>query len=63
MKTSPLVGLSSAPIMFSSVDLPEPDGPTIEIISPLFTPRVTPSSATVGTAPPYTFFTLSRYIA
>lgn len=32
--TSPKLGLSNAPIMFSSVVLPLPDGPTIETNSP-----------------------------
>src|SRR3712207_7826727 len=36
MNTFPEVGLSRAPMMFKRVDLPLPDGPTIETNSPLF---------------------------
>src|SRR4029077_8554941 len=36
---SPSVGRSSPPIRFSSVDLPEPEGPTIDTISPRATSR------------------------
>src|SRR6266571_4818986 len=34
MRISPLEGRSSPPIRFSSVDLPDPEGPTIETSSP-----------------------------
>ena len=34
MRTSPEVGRSRPPMRLSSVDLPEPDGPTIDTISP-----------------------------
>ena len=40
---SPLVGRSSAPSRLSSVDLPEPDGPTIATSSPRAIRRSTPS--------------------
>jgi hypothetical protein len=35
-------GLIKVPIMLSKVVLPAPDSPTIEIISPLLTTRLTP---------------------
>ena len=38
-RTLPLVGLSMQPITFSSVVLPEPDGPMIATNSPAFTVR------------------------
>jgi len=38
--------------MFSSVDLPEPDGPTIAIASPRSTTRSTPRSASTGGSAP-----------
>lgn len=34
MRISPVVGRSRPPIKFRSVDFPEPDGPTMESISP-----------------------------
>ncbi len=37
--------------MFISVDLPEPDEPTIATISPARIVRFTPSSATTGASP------------
>ena len=43
--TVPLVGRSSPPSMCSSVDLPEPDVPTIATNSPFFTLKSTPSNA------------------
>lgn len=46
INTFPEVGLSRAPIMFNRVDLPLPDGPTIEINSPFFTSKLTSSTAT-----------------
>ena len=38
-------------MMFISVDLPEPDGPTMETISPRSTLMLTPFSAGTATAP------------
>ena len=35
MNTRPLVGLSRPPIMLKNVVLPEPDGPMIEMNSPV----------------------------
>ena len=43
----------------SSVDLPDPDGPTIATSSPRGTEKDTPSSATTGGCSPYTFVTPS----
>ena len=41
----PEVGVSSPPIRFSRVDFPEPDGPTIDTISPRPIDRSTFSNA------------------
>ena len=41
ISTLPVVGVSSAPIMFSSVLLPEPDSPTTATYSPLGTEKLT----------------------
>ena len=41
-RTVPLVGLSRVPIRCSSVDLPDPDGPTTATSSPAATVRLTP---------------------
>jgi hypothetical protein len=46
--TRPLDGASSSPMMFSSVLLPEPDGPMMETNSPASTVRLTFSRATVS---------------
>ena len=46
----PEVGLSSSPRMFSSVDLPHPEGPIIATNSPSSTLNVTLSSAIVSTS-------------
>ncbi len=48
--TSPSVGRSSAPIKFSKVDLPDPDGPAKLTNSPAAISRSTPFSALTGTA-------------
>ena len=45
MRTTPLVGRSSVPMMCSSVDLPDPEGPTIATSSPRCTEKDTPRSA------------------
>jgi hypothetical protein len=37
--------------MFSSVDLPEPEEPTIATISPVCTAKLTPSSAAIRSSP------------
>jgi hypothetical protein len=41
----PSVGFSSWSIIFATVDLPEPDSPTIAIVVPRRTSKVTPSAA------------------
>ncbi len=51
MRTVPVVGRCSAPTTFISVDLPEPDGPTMTTNSPVVTMRSTPSSARTGGEP------------
>jgi len=45
MKTSPLVGTSKQPIIFSRVDFPEPEGPIIEMKSPAEMLKFTLSNA------------------
>ena len=52
MRTVPVDGRCSAPTMLSSVDLPEPDGPTMTANSPASTVRSTPSRARTGGVPP-----------
>ena len=47
----PAVGRSRVPIRCSSVDLPDPDGPTIATSSPCATVKLTPRSATTGGSP------------
>ncbi len=47
---SPSVGESSRPRMESSVDLPQPDGPAIEMYSPFLMSRWMPESACVSTS-------------
>ena len=47
-RTLPAVGRSSVPAMASSVDLPDPDGPTTAVNSPVPTVRVTDLSAATG---------------
>jgi hypothetical protein len=49
--TCPLVGLSSSPIMFSSVDFPEPELPTINTNSPFFMENDTSASARTLVSP------------
>ena len=51
MKTSPEVGVSRAPIMFSRVLLPEPDSPTMATNSPLGTEKVTSFKACTAASP------------
>ena len=58
-RTVPVLGVSSVPIRCSSVDLPDPDGPTIAVSSPAITDRLTSSSARTGGCPGYTFDTRS----
>ena len=48
ISTVPEVGASSSPMMFSNVDLPQPEGPMILRNSPLLTVRFTFSRATVS---------------
>ena len=57
MRTVPAVGLSRVPIRCSSVDLPDPDGPTTAISSPAVTDRLTRSSARTAGDPGYTLAT------
>src|SRR5688572_32794335 len=49
-KYSPLLGLSMRPTMFSSVDLPQPEGPMTATNSPLVSPKSTLSSAVVSSS-------------
>src|SRR5690606_16530120 len=49
-KYCPPEGLSSSPMMLSSVDFPQPDGPIIATNSPLFTCMFTLFSAVVSTS-------------
>ena len=51
MTTCPTVGRSSVPMTFSSVDLPDPDAPTIATSSPRSTVRDTSSRACTGGEP------------
>jgi hypothetical protein len=50
--TRPELGRSSVPIRCSSVDLPDPDGPTIATSSPSQTRKLTPPSASTGGSDP-----------
>ena len=51
MRRVPAVGLSRAPMRFSMVDLPLPEGPRMEMKSPASTLRLTPRRASTGTLP------------
>src|SRR5690606_33767933 len=56
--TTPDVGLSMQPIMFKIVDLPDPDGPVMEMKSPFSTLNDTPRTACTCVFPSgYTLFT------
>ena len=48
--TLPLVGISSPATMFSSVDFPQPDAPTMQTNSPSATSRSIPSMARTALA-------------
>ena len=48
---APPLGRSSRPMMFISVDLPQPDGPTIDRRSPRFTSSRTPRRISLTTGP------------
>ncbi len=62
-RTEPDVGVSRAPIMFSSVVLPQPEGPTIATKAASSTCRLMPSSAMTSTSPiRYRLVTSSRSI-
>ena len=50
-RSGPAVGRSRQPTMFISVDLPDPDGPTMARNSPRSTTRSTPSSARTSIRP------------
>src|SRR5215470_13436174 len=60
--TRPDVARSSPPSRLSSVDLPEPDGPTIDTIWPRGIATVTLSSATTSRRPSNCLHTLARSI-
>ena len=51
ISTLPEVGVSSAPTIFSSVLLPEPDSPTTATYSPLGTEKLTFFSAWTAVSP------------
>ena len=51
IRYEPLVGVSSAPMRFMSVDLPEPDCPTTATHSPRRTSKETPSRARTSSSP------------
>src|SRR3954470_6784593 len=53
MRYVPELGRSRQPTTFSSVDLPDPDGPTIAMASPRSTVRSTPRRAWTGGSEPY----------
>src|SRR3954466_15362119 len=54
--TWPELGVSTPPRMCSSVDLPEPEGPTMATNSPFSTLKLTSSMALICVSPfPYTF--------
>ena len=60
MNTLPFVGLSKSPIMFNSVDFPEPDLPSTSTNSPFFTLNETSRKALTWVSPsPYV---LSRFL-
>ena len=59
---SPDEAVSSPPIKFSSVDLPEPDGPTMDTISPRPIDRSTFSSAVTVRFPWKILLTLASSI-
>jgi hypothetical protein len=52
MRTTPLLGRSSVPMTCSSVDLPDPEGPTIATSSPRSTVKDTPRNANTGGSSP-----------
>ena len=61
IEMSPSVTSSRPAIIRSSVDLPQPDGPTSTMNSPLAIVRLT--SSTARTSPAYTFLTCSSLIS
>src|SRR5579864_3109446 len=62
MRISPALGVSSPPIRFNNVDLPEPEGPTMETSSPRPTSRSTSSRAVTPRLPSKRLDTLVRRI-
>src|SRR5687768_13710575 len=63
MAMRPLDGTSSSPMRFSSVLLPQPEGPMMEMNSPARTSRLMPASATVSMlSVRYNFSTCSSLI-
>ena len=48
---APAVGLSSAPMMFMAVDLPEPDAPMMATNSPSSIEKLTPRRASKAASP------------
>ena len=66
MMTSPFVGFSNPASIFRSVDLPEPDVPTIAQNSPSYISKSTPSSARTNSSPTryslYSFLTSITFL-
>src|SRR6185503_2030886 len=58
--TDPAEGATRAPIMLSTVDLPQPEGPTSATNSPSRTSRDTPATARTSRAPSTKVFSRSR---
>ena len=52
VSTSPSVGARKPPITFSSVDFPQPEGPTMHTNSPGLTSKRMRSSTRIGSPPP-----------
>ena len=52
IRTTPLLGRSSVPMTCRSVDLPDPEGPTIATSSPRRTEKDTPRRAGTGGCSP-----------
>ena len=60
MISSPEVGVSISPIIFSVVDFPEPDGPEIETNSPLSMEKLIPLTASTKTF--HTGYVLRKFL-
>src|SRR5471030_59283 len=61
MRTSPSLGCSKPAMIFISVDLPQPDGPTMATNSPSFTSRLTPP--TTGSSLKFFLISLTTILA